>query len=106
MTRDLVVALGFLVAAGGAAPSPSPAEAPAFPSKVELVTVDAVVVDAKGRAVPGLTQADFTVLEGGVPQTITSFEAVQLPAESAAPPLARRFPFSTNQSPEDRKSVV
>ena len=80
----------------------APAEAPAFPSKVELVTVDAVVVDAKGRAVPGLTQADFTVLEGGVPQTITSFEAVQLPAESAAPPLARRFPFSTNQSPEAR----
>ena len=80
----------------------APAEAPAFPSKVELVTVDAVVVDAKGRAVPGLTQADFTVLEGGVPQTITSFEGVQLPAESAAPPLAPRFPFSTNQSPEAR----
>ena len=43
----------------------APAEAPAFPSKVELVTVDAVVVDAKGRAVPGLTQADFTVLSRG-----------------------------------------
>ena len=80
-----------------------PAETPAFPSKVELVTVDTVVVDAKGRALPGFTQADFTVLENGVPQTISSFEAVQLPAEAAAPPTARRLPFSTNQTPEARQ---
>ena len=101
-----LLVLALLSAAPAALPQQAqtaPAEAPAFPSKVELVTVDAVVVDAKGRAVPGFTQADFTVLESGVPQTITSFEAVQLPAESAAPPLAHRLPFSTNQSPEARQ---
>ena len=97
-----VVAL--LAAAPAALPQQTPpVEAPAFPSKVELVTVDAVVVDAKGRAVPGLGGGDFTVLENGVPQAITSFESVQLPTEGAAPPPARRLPFSTNQSPEARQ---
>jgi len=114
MTRPLVVALGLLVAGGAApsraaaeppasAPSPSPSPAAAFPSKVELVTVDAVVVDAKGRAVPGLRQSDFTVLENGTPQAVTSFEAVQLPALPAAPTTARRLPYSTNTSPEARQ---
>src|SRR5436309_2299940 len=90
--------------AGTSAPAQQgiPSPAPAFPSQVELVTVDAVVVDAKGRAVPGLTAADFTVIENGVPQAITRFEAVQLPA-GPAPPLPRNAPFSTNQSPEARQ---
>jgi VWFA-related protein len=101
-----------LVAAGRAAaaqPPPSPpfasppSPAPAFPAQVELVTVDAVVVDGKGRAVPGFTRSDFTVLENGVPQTIASFEAVQVPEGASAPPTARRVPFSSNQSPEARQ---
>jgi VWFA-related protein len=70
---------------------------------VDLVTVDAVVVDGKGRAVPGLTRPDFTVLENGVPQTITSFEAVQVPAGGSAPAATRRVPFSSNQSLEARQ---
>src|SRR5207245_3467615 len=99
------VALLLLAAlAGTSAPAQQgiPSPAPAFPSQVELVTVDAVVVDAKGRAVPGLTAADFTVIENGVPQAITRFEAVQLPA-GPAPPPSRNAPFSTNQSPEARQ---
>jgi VWFA-related protein len=86
-------------------PAPAAADTPAFPSQVELVTVDVVVVDGKGRAVGGLTQADFTVLENGAPQTITRFEAVELP--EAPPPEAapaRKRPFATNQSPEARQA--
>ena len=104
--KRAVMMLALLAAVPRAFPQqtpPPPGEAPAFPSKVELVTVDAVVVDAKGRAVPGFTQADFTVLENGVPQSISSFEAVQLPAGAAAPPTAHRLPYSTNQSPEARQ---
>ena len=41
---------------------------PVFSSRVELTTVDAVVVDSAGRPVPGLTRGDFVVLEGGVPR--------------------------------------
>ena len=106
MKRHGLLVLALLAAAPAVLPQPTqtpPAEAPAFPSKVELVTVDAVVVDAKGRSVPGFTRADFTVFENGVPQAISSFEAVELPAPDAAPPPSRRLPFSTNQSPEARQ---
>jgi VWFA-related protein len=99
----LLVLLSAATVARPQQPPTAPADAPAFPSRVELVTVDAVVVDAKGRAVPGFTRDDFTVLENGVPQTINTFEAVQLPPEAASPPAPRRLPFSTNQSPEARQ---
>src|SRR5262249_3441702 len=73
------------------------------PATVELVTVDAVVIDAKGKAVSGLTKDDFTVLENGVPQAVTRFEAVVLPSEPApAPPVERRAPFSSNSTPQTR----
>jgi VWFA-related protein len=72
-------------------PSPSPAavEAPTFPSQVELVTVDAVVTDKKGSAVSGLTKDDFTILEDGQPQSIASFEAVNIPSAPSATPVPR-----------------
>ena len=62
---------------------------PRFPAGVELVVVDAVVVDEAGRPVAGLGRDDFTVLEDGRPQPITSFEAVQIPAPRAAVPAPR-----------------
>jgi VWFA-related protein len=79
-------------------------EAPAFPAGIELVTVDAVVVDKDGHATRGLTKGDFNVLEDGVPQKVTAFEAVVLPDEP--PPAAvapvERPPYSSNQAPEAR----
>jgi VWFA-related protein len=69
---------------------------PAFPSRVEAVTLDVVVVDKQGRAVRGLAAADFTVFEDGRPQVVVAFEAVDLkagpaavPATGSAPPEAR-----------------
>ena len=67
-----------------------PRDIPTFASKVELVTVDAVVVDGKGRPVRGLTAADFTLLEDGKPQAIASFEAFDLGDAAARPAPARR----------------
>jgi VWFA-related protein len=76
-----------LFAAGGARPgSQAPASAaqqPTFPAEVELVTVDAAVSDRQGRAIRGLTAADFTVLEDGRPQVISSFEAIEVPTAKA-----------------------
>lgn len=43
---------------------------------VNLVQVDAVVTDAKGRPVTGLTTKDFEVLQDGIAQPITSFSYV------------------------------
>jgi VWFA-related protein len=39
------------------------------------VVLDVVVTDKSGKAVKGLTQKDFTVLDNGHPQTVLSFEA-------------------------------
>jgi VWFA-related protein len=97
-TRAMFVLL--LVLAPGLAPATrSQGEPPGttFPSGVELVNVDAVVLDAQGRPVEGLTPADFTVSEDGQPETITRFEALAL-AESPSEP-SRLQRISTNTEP-------
>ena len=58
---------------------------PTFPTGIELITVDAVVVDDKGRPVDGLTRDDFFLQEDGKPQEIANFEAIALPAPPVAP---------------------
>lgn len=77
---------------------------PTFQSQVELVTVDAVVVDKKGQPTRGLTREDFTIHENGVAQTLTSFEAVAVAAVPvrgvAAPPRPR---ISTNLEPDKQR---
>jgi VWFA-related protein len=87
-----------------APPAPKAPEAPeagSFPAGVELVVVDAVVLDRDGGSVAGLTRDDFTLKEDGVIQTIGSFEAVGVPdaptpsARKAMPPLARRISSNT-----------
>lgn len=59
-----------------AGPAAAQEQPPEFPSAVELVTVDVVVRDRKGHPVTDLGPADFTLLEDGSPQKITSFEHV------------------------------
>jgi len=71
-----------------------------FPSAVELITVDAVVIDKDGRPVPGLGKDDFTVREDGRPQTIATFEPFDLRADPS--PAAGRTspsPVATNVRP-------
>jgi Ca-activated chloride channel family protein len=45
---------------------------PSFKSDVSIVTVDASVLDNKGRFIPGIPAQNFRVLENDVPQTIKS----------------------------------
>ena len=102
MTRFATIALLLpALLAQGTKPSPSPSPTPevTFPSQVELVIVDAVVNDKKGGAVAGLTKDDFIVTEDGVPQSLVSFEAVQVPAAApvASPPPPPRI--ATNIQP-------
>src|SRR6476619_623343 len=52
---------------------------PAFSSSVQLVEVYATVTDDKGELVTGLRQSDFTVLEDGAPQEVTTFAAGEFP---------------------------
>ena len=64
--------------------------APQFRSGVNLVEVYAAVVDRAGAPVTGLTRADFTVLEDGAPQTISTFTEGDFPL-SAAVAVDRSF---------------
>jgi VWFA-related protein len=54
-----------------------------FRSGVDLVTMNAVVRDRRGRIVPDLKQADFELIDGGVPRSITGFRAEQAPVSLA-----------------------
>jgi len=68
----------------------APPAPPTFQSGIDLVTVDAVVLDRDGRPVPGLTRQDFVVKEEGRPREIVSFEAFDvgaLPEEPESPPV-------------------
>jgi VWFA-related protein len=99
--RAMVLLAGLLATLGAerAARAQSQPTPPTFPSQVELITVDAVVVDENGRPVPGLTREDFVVREDGRVQEIASFEAFVLepveappapPAVASNEPTARR----------------
>lgn len=56
-----------------------PAAAQRFETGSTAVVVDVVVRDRGGRFVTGLTPADFTVAEDGVPQRIMSLQLVGSP---------------------------
>ena len=75
----LAAALG-LAASPAAHPQASQA-GPTFPAKVELVVVDAVVLDREGQSVADLTRDDFTLKEDGIEQTVTSFHAEDMPID-------------------------
>jgi VWFA-related protein len=86
-----------------AAPSP----ATAFPSTVDVVNVDVIVLDRQGRPVEGLTQADFVVKEDGRPQTLSAFEAVDVAeSPSSAPEGQQRISTNTAAPVRGDRSFV
>jgi len=58
-----------------------------FSSEVKLVILDIGVKDKSGKVIPGLTKADFTVLEDGKPQQISVFEFQKLDSDEPLPPV-------------------
>lgn len=60
-----------------------------FKVEVNYVEIDAVVTDAQGNFVSGLTKDDFQISEEGKPQAISAFSRVDIPIERADPPLFR-----------------
>ncbi len=62
------------------------AQAPGVTFQVEVnyVDVDAVVTDAQGNFVTGLTRDDFEVFENGKPQKVDTFSMVEIPVEKPA----------------------
>ncbi len=102
----LVALLVPLCAEQGAKAQDKPA-VPTFPSQVELITVDAVVVDQAGRPVPGLTKDDFVVKEDGRIQEIATFESFVLePAEAPSEPPAVASNEPTGRSRNGRSFAI
>ena len=79
MPRALLTAVAFGL------PAWLGAQQPEFPATVEVVRIDAVVLDREGRPVEGLRASDFELLEDGRPQAFTSFEAVTVRGQALTP---------------------
>jgi VWFA-related protein len=79
-----------------------PAAPPTFPAEIEQVIVDLVVADKKGNPVKGFTQDDLIITEDGTPQSIVSFEAIELP-EKPAPTSPPPPKISINTIPEAKR---
>lgn len=73
--------------AGAATQAATPAGQPSVPAiraTTRSVILDVVVKDPDGRPATGLTRQDFVIREDGIPQTITSFDAIRPDAQPSA----------------------
>jgi hypothetical protein len=76
---------------------------PTFPTEVELVRIDAVVLDGRGQPVTGLTADDFEVTENGRLHELVSFEPIVVRSASSsrltgASPPPKRTACSSSSS--------
>lgn len=99
--RSIVMA--WIAAQAASVVGQTPPNVPSFPTAAEIVTVDVVVLDKSGGVVRGLTKDDFVVMEGKRRQTISAFEAWEMPGDAtAADPVAATRP-SERESGERRR---
>ena len=98
------IAAGVLVTSIAVAAQQQP---PLFRARTDLVQIDVVVVDAEGRAVRGLTAADFRVVDNGTFQRIAAFEEISHDPDDA-PPLPPDAPIDVadNATNADRLIVL
>lgn len=105
---SLATAAALLLAAHAGLKGQAPAVT--FQTEVSYVDVDAIVTDASGRFVSGLTREDFEVLEDGKPQKIEMFSYVELPVDRADRFAVLGRPVSTdarsNAKPFDGRVYV
>jgi VWFA-related protein len=93
----LVALTGLALAGQQQLPSP-----PRFQAGVEMVVLDVSVLDRDRRPVHGLTASDFTVLEDGQPQKVSSFEAFDSEDPTPAAPPA---PWVREVAPDVQKNT-
>jgi VWFA-related protein len=91
--------MGGMVAAQG--------QPPLFRARADLVQIDVVVVDADGRAVRGLTAADFHITGNGASQRIAAFQEISHePASASTFPPEIRVDVGDNATNPDRLIVL
>lgn len=80
-----VIWIGLICSAQGQQVVRAPVPSARPPAQATRYSLDVVVTDKAGHPVPGLQQADFTLLDSGQPATITSFAAIDTAAPAASP---------------------
>ena len=91
-------------------PEPEPNrrdDQPVFRGGVTLVQIDAIVTNAQGNTVTGLTAEDFEVLEAGEPRTISTFAAVNIPIAADLRTVSDLEPdVASNAAPQGRRYLI
>jgi VWFA-related protein len=78
-----------------------------FTLRTELVLIPTVVTDKSGNHITGLRKEDFTVLENGAEQKITTFEEVSsTPNTFARPDVPNEFSNSVAADPSSRRITL
>jgi VWFA-related protein len=78
--------------------STQPPRTPVFTSGVDVVSVDATVINHDGQPVRDLTPQDFAVTVDGVPRAIVSAQFVSLSAPKSSPVPSAPNDYSSNVS--------
>lgn len=99
-----LIAAGMTVAAQQ--PFDSAQGRPTFRSGVDLVTVDAAVLDSDGRPVASLRAEDFRLEVDGRPRRIAAAHFVSQAGASDGFPMAAAGHFSSNESADAGRIVV
>jgi len=77
---------------------PAPVDTPIFRAGVDLVTVDASVLDDEGRPIEGLSARDFELRVDGKPRPVASVQFVAISREvPSAEDAPRPAHYSTNE---------
>ncbi|MBY0493636.1 MAG: VWA domain-containing protein [Cyanobacteria bacterium] len=105
MSSDLKSWLACIVITAATAAATARAQ-PVFRSGVDLITVDAAVLDGDGRPVPSLSAEDFRIDIDGRPRRVVSAQFVDLSAPINTPIVPAATHFSSNAWADDGRIVV
>jgi VWFA-related protein len=103
--RLVALVLSAVLCLGAQAPQGPP---PQFKTGIEVRQLDVVALDQDGRPVRGLTAADFTVLENGRPQKVSTIEEIAIPEGTASAEWMRDVApdVATNDIAADGRLIV
>ncbi len=103
--------LGVLITAAiSSMVAPSAQQAPTFRSGIELIEVDATVIDGDGNPIPDLRAADFSVTVDGEPRAVVQAQFISLraPEGSSRPAdsMAEEAGYTSNADADPGRLIV
>jgi VWFA-related protein len=103
----IVVAFTSLILLRAAPKEKDDVPAVKFTLRTELVLIPTVVTDKSGNHITGLKKEDFTVLENGAEQKVTTFEEVSsTPNTFTRPDVPNEFSNSVAADPSSRRITL